>query len=180
VAEAHPIGSPAKRGGIAVALIGAMVAIATPIYVSWEGTRTLPYKDIVGVWTVCSGDTRNVLPGKRVTEAECDARTRAILEEFGAGVARLSPGIEESPYEWAAHTIFAANVGLAAYERSSVRRLYNAGQHRAACRFLRNYRMAGGKVVQGLINRREGTDERIGEYELCLVGAIPADGTVAR
>lgn len=169
-----------KKGGIAAALVAAMVAIATPVYVSWEGAETMPYRDIVGVWTVCSGDTRDVVPGKRLSEADCDRRTRAILEEYGATVARLAPGIEQSPYEWAAHTIFAANVGVGAYGKSSVRRLHNAGQHRAACRFLREYRKAGGRVVKGLINRREGTDERIGEYELCLVGAIPADGAVAR
>jgi lysozyme len=152
-----------------------MVAIATPIYVGWEGTRTLPYQDIVGVWTVCSGDTRNVVPGKRLTEAECNQRTEAILEEYGEGVAKLSPGIENNPYEWAAHTIFAANVGLGNYGNSTVRRLYNAGQHRLACRHIRDWRKAGGQVVPGLINRRNGTNANVGEYELCLVGAIPAD-----
>lgn len=166
---------PANRKGVAAALLAAMIAIATPVYVGWEGTRTLPYKDIVGVWTVCSGDTRSVVPGKRLTDAECDRRTQAILSEYGSDVAALSPGIERSPYEWAGHTIFAANVGVGAYGRSSVRRLYVQGRHRQACRFIREYRNAGGKPVQGLINRRNGTDARVGEYELCLVGAIPAD-----
>lgn len=172
---ASPPPSNLRRGGIAAAAVAAMVAIATPIYVGWEGNEPMPYRDIVGVWTVCSGDTRNVVPGRRLSQAECDARTSRIMEEYGAAVARLSPGIANSPYEWSAHTIFAANVGVGAYERSSVRRLYNAGRHRAACRFLREYRKAGGRVVQGLINRREGTDHLPGEYELCLVGAIPAD-----
>jgi lysozyme len=166
---------PPNRKGAAAALLAVMVAIAAPVYVGWEGTRTLPYKDIVGVWTVCSGDTRNVVPGKRLTDAECDRRTGAILEEYGSAVAASSPGIDRSPYEWAAHTIFAANVGVGAYRRSTVRKLYNEGKHRQACRFIREYRNAGGKPVTGLINRRNGTDARVGEYELCLVGAIPAD-----
>lgn len=160
------------KAGIALA---AMLAIATPIYTSVEGTRTLPYKDIVGVWTVCSGDTRDVVPGEAQTPAQCDARTKAILSDFGSGVETAAPGIENSPYEWAAHTIFAANVGMGNYRQSSVRRLYNAGHHRLACRAMRQYRLAGGKVAQGLVNRRDGTDDKIGEYELCNVGAIPAD-----
>jgi lysozyme len=168
--------SKPSRKGIAAALLAMMLAIATPVYVGWEGVRTLPYQDIVKVWTVCSGDTRNVVPGQRLTEAECDRRTQAILTEFGTDVAALSPGIEHSPYEWAAHTIFAANVGIGAYSRSTVRKLYIQGKHRQSCRFIREYRNAGGRPVTGLINRRNGTDARVGEYELCLVGAIPADG----
>lgn len=170
--------APAKappKAGIAAALLAAMVAIATPVYVGWEGVRTMPYRDLVNKWTVCSGDTRNVVPGKRLTEAQCDERTKAILEQYGDGVAKLSPGIESSPYEWAAHTIFAANVGLGNYSISSVRRLYRSGRHRRACRSIRDWRKAGGKIVPGLVNRRNGTDANIGEYELCLVGAIPAD-----
>lgn len=168
---------PSKVSGKTKAGVGiaAMIAIALPIYTGWEGTKTMPYKDIVGKWTVCSGDTRNVVPGKRLTQQECDQRTKAILNEFGEDVQKDSPGIEKSPYEWAGHTIFAANVGMGNYAKSSVRRLYNAGQHRNACRAIRLYGKAGGKVVTGLLNRRDGTDERVGEYELCLVGAIPAD-----
>lgn len=152
-----------------------MAAIAGPVYVSHEGTKTLPYRDIVGVWTVCSGDTRNVVPGKRLTDSECETRTKNILSEFGTEVAKASPGIHEYPYEWAAHTIFSANIGVAGYSKSTVRKLYIEGEHRRACRFIRNYKYAGGKPVSGLVNRREGTDDKIGEYELCLADAIRRD-----
>ncbi len=160
---------------IASALVAAMIAVAGPIYVAHEGTKTLPYKDIVGVWTVCSGDTRNVVPGKRLSEEECNRRTENILIEFGAEVAQANPTIVDYPNQWAAHTIFAANIGVAGYRKSTVLRLDIAGKHRQACRFLRNYKMAGGKPVTGLINRREGTDDKIGEYELCLADAIERD-----
>lgn len=155
------------------ALLASMALIATPIYTSWEGSKNLPYRDIVGVWTVCSGDTRNVTPGKRETNEECAERTSKILVEYGTEVATLSPGIENSPYEWAAHTIFAANVGTGAYSKSSIRRLYNQGKFVEACRAIRLYDKAGGKTVIGLKNRRAGEGDRIGEYELCLGGAIP-------
>lgn len=158
-----------------VAGLALMVAIATPIYKGWEGTVNMPYKDIVGVWTVCSGDTRNVTPGKRQTDAECDARTEKILNEYGTEVAKLSPGIEEFPYEFAAHTIFTANLGVGTYTKSSVRREYNLGHHRIACRAILLYTKAGGRDVIGLKNRRAGTNDRVGEYELCLADAIHND-----
>lgn len=162
----------AKQKGAAAAL-AAMLAIATPIYAVWEGEKLLPYKDVIGVWTVCSGDTRNVIPGQAQTREQCRERTKNILIEFGTEVARLSPGIEDSPLEWSAHTIFAANVGMGNYGKSSVRRFYNSGDFRNACRAMRLYDKAGGRVFVGLQNRRGGTPTMLGEYELCLGGAIP-------
>ena len=74
------------------ALLAAMVAVATPIYVGWEGSENKAYRDIVGVLTICSGDTRNVRPGQVATDAECNDRTAAIMEEYGTDVYKLSPG----------------------------------------------------------------------------------------
>ncbi|STH74213.1 phage lysozome [Escherichia coli] len=37
-----------------------------------EGVSYIPYKDIVGVWTVCHGHTgKDIMLGKTYTEAEC-------------------------------------------------------------------------------------------------------------
>lgn len=152
--------------------IAAMVAIAAPFIGMWEGKRNNPYLDSVGVKTVCYGETR--VPMRHYTDAQCTALLEKALEEFGPGVAKLSPGIEDSPYQWAAHTSFAYNIGIGAYSRSSVRTLFNKGDYVAACRFMKRYKYAGGRVLLGLQYRREGKGERIGESELCLVGAIPA------
>lgn len=152
-----------------------MAAITTGIYIDHEGEVRKAYQDVVGVWTVCSGDTRNVTPGMVLTEEECRRRTEKIMEEYGTAVAEENPDIIDYPYEWGAHTSFAANVGVAGYKRSGVNRLYKNGKHRLACRFMMKYKFAGGKVFTGLVNRRAGTNEKIGEYELCLVDAIPRD-----
>jgi lysozyme len=163
--------SKVPRSTIAAAVAG-MALLATPIYTMWEGNKEIPYKDIVGVWTVCSGDTRNVVPGVRQTPKQCAERTQNILVEYGSSVVTMSPGIEKYPYEWAAHTIFSANIGLSAYGKSSIRRLYNEKKYVEACRAMRLYDKAGGRVVLGLVNRRAGEGSRIGEYELCLGGAV--------
>lgn len=162
-----------KASPLALAF-AAMTAIAVPQWETWEGVERLAYRDIVNVLTICSGDTRNVFEGQYATEAECRKRTAAIMVEFGGGVMKASPGIEASPYEWAAHTTFAGNVGLAGYRRSSTYRLFNTKRRVEACRAMKLWNKAGGRVVRGLVNRREGDGSRIGESELCLVGAIPA------
>lgn len=172
---ARPTARPTKSAGTGMAaLFAAMIAVAVPQWEKWEGSERIAYRDIVGVLTICSGDTRNVREGQVASEAECQERTARIMMDFGGGVRAASPGIENSPYEWAAHTTFAGNIGLAGYRRSSTHRLFVTGHRVQACRAMRLWNKAGGRVVRGLVNRREGEGDRIGEYELCLAGAVPA------
>jgi lysozyme len=100
------------------------------------------------------------------------------FQRYALTVARLSPGIEDSPYEWAAHSSLAYNAGEAAYAGSSVRKLFNAGRRVEACRAIKLYRMSGGQVLPGLVYRREGQGKRVGESELCLAGAVPAEFSI--
>ena len=163
-----------QAGGALGAAIAAMALIATPIYEKLEGKKNNPYRDVIGVWTVCSGETRVQM--RKYTDAECAEMTRKILQDdFGPKVAKLNPSIVDYPIQFASHTIFAANVGMGNYEKSSVLRLDKQGQHRNACRAMRLYDKAGGRKVTGLVNRREGTNTMLGEYELCLSEAIERD-----
>lgn len=167
-----PNKSAAKGAGVGAA-IAAMLVIATPYIAGWEGKRNTPYLDAVGVETVCYGETRVEM--RTYSDAECQALLNEAVQEFGAGVAKLSPGIDNSPYEWAAHTSLAFNVGLGTYAKSSVRRQFNSGDRVEACRSIRKFKYAGGKVLMGLVYRREGDGKRLGEYEICLAGAVPAE-----
>lgn len=161
-----------KTSGYAAAA-AAMLAIATPFVAGWEGTETKPYWDNFGkVWTVCTGETN--VPMREYTLAECEAMFGKSFMKYADKVAELSPGISDSPYEWAAHSSLAYNVGPTLYSKSSVRSLFNKGKRVEACRAIRLYQKSGGKVLKGLVYRREGHLERIGEYELCLAGAVPA------
>ena len=167
--------SKKKKVGIAAAAVAAMVAIATPVITTWEGVRTDPYRDSVGVATVCVGETRVVM--RSYSLQECKAMLAGAIPDYAIPVAKLSPGIEDSPYEWAAHTSLAYNIGVGAYGKSSIRRLFNQGERRAACRFFARYNRAGGRVLKGLDFRRNGDGQRIGEIEVCMVGAVQAELT---
>ena len=162
-----------RKAGIAAAALAAMTAIATPLLIQWEGVRTTPYRDSVGIETVCVGETRVEM--RRYTLAECKAMLEEGIDDFAIPVAELSPGIEDSPYEWAAHTSLAYNIGVGAYGNSSVRRLFNQGKRREACKFFARYNRAGGRVLKGLDFRRNGDAQRIGEIEVCMVGAVQAE-----
>ncbi|WP_440136608.1 glycoside hydrolase family protein, partial [Escherichia coli] len=62
---------PSLRKAVAAAIGGGAIAIASVLITGpsgndgLEGVRHNPYKDIVGVWTVCYGHTgKDIIPGK--------------------------------------------------------------------------------------------------------------------
>ena len=146
-----------KSGALALVSAGLIAAVS-----QLEGTRYVPYEDVVGIWTVCEGYAgRDVVRGKTYTRAECDALTRGQLAEHGAAVLRCaSVPIKQNEYD--AYTLFAYNAGGAAFCGSSLLKKLNAGDHIGACNGLLAWDMAGGKHVPGLLKRRQF------ERDLCL------------
>lgn len=61
----------------------------------------------------------------------------------------------------------AFNIGTPAFCRSTVSRLFRAGQDRAACQAFGRWVYVGSRRVQGLVNRRAA------EVRLCLRGVRP-------
>jgi lysozyme len=135
-----------------------MLAIVPP----WEGKRNDPYQDIVGVWTVCYGETR--VPMRRYSDAECDEMLAQGLGDFAQGVLKRNPNLRDRPNQLAAATSLAYNIGVGAYNHSTVARRFDAGDWRGGCDAILMWNKAGGKVVRGLVNRRNH------EREICLKG----------
>ncbi len=85
--------SPSLRKAVAAAIGGGAVAIASVLITGpggndgLEGVSYIPYKDIVGVWTVCHGHTgKDIMPGKTYTEAECKALLNNYRMDFSGFV----------------------------------------------------------------------------------------------
>lgn len=145
-----------KKGGAALALCCALVG-------GFEGLRTVAYRDVVGVPTICFGETRGVKIGDRRTAEECRTMLGDRLIEFSAGVDRcLTRRVPDKTY--AAFVSFAYNVGTGAFCGSTLVRKANAGDLAAACNELLKWDKAGGRRVAGLTRRRR--EERA----LCLEG----------
>jgi len=143
------------------------LAIATAAVAGFEGLRTLAYRDPVGIPTACFGETRNIRMGMRFTVEQCEGLLADRLLEFDDGVTRCT-FVYLPPERRAAMVSFAYNVGEAAYCRSSMVQLLNAGRTREACDELMRYvkaRKAGILVtLNGLVKRRAI------EREMCLKG----------
>ena len=149
-----------------------------------EGVRQKPYRDVVGLWTVGVGHLmypeQAALPNKNNAKPEYTGQCRedfAIkfedfrifpmeevdgilkhdLARFESGVERLCP-VELTQGEFDALCSFAFNVGLGALQRSTLRAKVNRNDKEGAAEEFAKYTKAGGKVYQGLVNRRK--DER--------------------
>ena len=90
---------------------------------------------------------------------EVDALLSADLSRFEQGVARLCPDSTGNQNQFDALVSFSFNVGLGTLQRSSVRSAYNQGYLTEAGDNLLKYVRGGGKVLPGLVKRRN--DERV-------------------
>jgi len=152
------------RNKIIAAASGGALAIAAAMIPALEGDEHKPYQDITGVWTVCYGHTGpDIIRSKNYTESECKTLLDKDLQPFSRSVAR-SVKVPATEYQKAALITFSYNVGISAFEKSTLLKDLNAKRYQQACNGLRNWVYAGGKKWQGLINRREV------EREVCLMG----------
>ncbi|VEB97303.1 Phage-related lysozyme (muraminidase) [Cedecea lapagei] len=150
--------NPALRKAIAGVSGAGAIAIATVMLSGnggLEGREYVAYKDVVGVLTVCDGHTgKDIIPGKRYTDKECDALTKADLTRIAK---QVDPAIKVPTTETqrAAIYSFAYNVGATATINSTLMKKLNAKDYAGACDELRRWTYAGGRQWKGLINRRE-------------------------
>jgi len=151
----------------------AVAAIVATTLTGFEGFRQNAYPDPATKgypWTACMGETRltdgkPIRPGMKFTVEECKAMLLARADEFGQAVERCVPSAINMPAKrYVAHLSLAYNIGTGAYCKSSVARLQNAGQPKAACDAFMKWNRAAGIVFPGLTRRR--AEERA----MCLEG----------
>ncbi|AYC20054.1 Lysozyme RrrD [Dickeya dianthicola] len=152
------------KNRLITAATGGAMAIAVALIQNFEGVRYTPYRDVVGVLTVCYGHTGpDIIPRKTYTEAECQALLRSDLQPVFSTIDQVVT-VPMPDARRAALASFAYNVGTGALTRSTMLRKLNAGDTSEACEELLRWNKAGGREWKGLTNRREV------ERELCLAG----------
>lgn len=120
----------------------------------YEGCELKAYRDSVGVLTIGFGDTENVTEGMVITREEAEDRLERRLDrDFEPGVrAAISASIRQEQFD--AMVCLAYNIGVGAFAKSTLVKLFNAGDIQlAADQFLR-WDKAGGKSLKGLRRRR--------------------------
>lgn len=142
--------------------------VAALFIAGWEGMKHVPYLDAVNVPTVCAGHTQSVDMKKIYSEKECYHLLDKDTLIAAKAVDRLID-VPLSENQKVALISFTFNVGEGALAKSTMRRLFNAGQHDAACRQMPRWVYAKGKRLRGLERRRAA------EMALCLQPDAPQE-----
>jgi lysozyme len=147
----------------------------------YEGFRSRPYLCPAHIWTIGYGHVlyqeqirlpmirvegketpmiRKEFPLKpednRVwTKTEIDELFRADVGAFERGVLRLIPGVVGRQGSFDALVSISFNFGLGNLQRSTIRMRANRGDWEGAAEAFRVWTKGGGKVLPGLVKRRE-------------------------
>lgn len=142
-------------------MIELAVDVAAALIRRWEGLRMRPYLCSAGVPTIGYGATYYE-DGRRVTLMDqpiTRERAEALLlwmvrTRYLPSVIRLCPGAANSD-QLAALIDFAYNLGAGNLSASNLRRRVNARDYGSVPAELRKWVRAGGRVLRGLVLRRE-------------------------
>ena len=136
----------AKIGAAAAALVVSTVAI-------YEGTVLRSYRDPIGIVTACTGHTGPELRmGQTFTKEQCTEMLYVDLLKHAQALECVKRPMTDG--QKAAFLSFAFNLGNSAFCGSTLVRKANAGDMPGACAELSRWTYAGGKQLQGLVNRR--------------------------
>ncbi|OTG65845.1 lysozyme [Acinetobacter silvestris] len=125
----------------------------------FEGKRLVAYDDGVGVWTIGFGTTIHsngirVKKGDTCTEAQAKAYMAHDLKKFEQAV-NDAVNVPLNQNQFDALVSLTYNTGAGAFKDSTLLKRLNAGDYQAAANQFDVWVKAGGKTMQGLVNRRK-------------------------
>ena len=125
---------------------------------AFEGLALVPYRDVTGFPTVGYGhllarEAAAPLPAAAITPEDADALLRHDLARCASALNRLVVVALRSR-ETAALLSFIFNLGVGAFQASTLRARLNRGERREAAEEFPRWVHAGGRRVPGLVRRR--------------------------
>lgn len=122
------------------------------IVMSFEGCRLDAYVCPAGKLTIGYGHTGDVKPGDHITQHQAEAILEVDLQRYEMAVESLASGANAN--QFSAMVSFAFNVGVKAFEESTLLRKFRAGKALGAAEEFMRWTHAGGVELPGLVKRR--------------------------
>jgi lysozyme len=119
----------------------------------YEGCRLNAYKCPAGVWTIGYGSTAGVKEGQVISQAQAEALFDKDIQRFVDGV-NQAVKVELNQNQFDALVSFAYNCGVGALQKSTLLEYVNKRQFDKASVEFEKWNKGGGKVLQGLVSRR--------------------------
>ena len=130
----------------------------TEILKYFEGCKLTAYQDSVGVWTIGYGHTKGVYDGMTITQDQAEQMLLSELEEYEGYIENMVT-VPLTQNQFDALVVWVYNLGPTNFKNSTLLKELNAGNYNAAGQEITRWNKAGGKVLAGLVKRREAEAE---------------------
>ncbi|AWK83836.1 lysozyme [Photobacterium damselae] len=136
------------------------LAIAIALTGGFEGYSYYAYQDSGGVWTACFGETAGIKPGDKFSRTECERMLATSLDKHNAPIRKIPQQLPLSVHLAALDMTY--NIGVSAFERSTMYRYLLNSDYSNACREISRWRYVAGQDCSvrsnncyGIVRRRE-------------------------
>ncbi len=120
----------------------------------FEGCKLEAYQCAAGVWTIGYGSTKDVKEGDTLTQKEADNLLLHEMQEYEGYIKELVKiPLKQNQFDALVSWVF--NLGPANLKASTMLKFLNAGDYHLIPSQIKRWNKANGKVLEGLIRRRE-------------------------
>ena len=120
----------------------------------FEGCKLESYKCAAGVWTIGYGSTKGISENMQISQERADMLLLEDLENFEQ-IVNDSVNVDLKQNEFDALVSWTFNLGGGNLQSSTMLKVLNNKKYDEVPFQLKRWNKAGGKVLQGLIRRRE-------------------------
>ena len=120
----------------------------------FEGCELKAYQDSVGVWTIGYGHTKGVEEGQEITQDEAEDMLASELDEY-EGYIRDMVECDLEQCQFDALVAWVYNLGPTNLRSSTMLKRLNKKDFDDVPNQIKRWDKAGGKVLAGLVRRRE-------------------------
>lgn len=120
----------------------------------FEGCELEAYQDAVGVWTIGYGHIKGVKEGMTITKEQAEEMLLEELVEYENYVLEaVNHQLDQCMFD--ALVSWTYNLGPSNLNASTMLKVLNAGNYEGVPEQIKRWNKAGGKVLTGLVRRRE-------------------------
>jgi lysozyme len=120
----------------------------------FEGCELKAYRCAANVLTIGYGSTKGVKEGDSITQEDADKLLMHEIKEYEGYVNDLvEVDLEQNQFDALVSWVF--NLGPAKLKSSTLLKVLNAKDYEGVPAQIKRWNKAGGKVLQGLVRRRE-------------------------
>ena len=120
----------------------------------FEGCELKAYQCSAGVWTIGYGHTKDVVEGMEITQEQAEQMLVDELHEYESYIYKyVTVALSQNQFDALVSWVY--NLGPANLSASTMLKVLNSGEYEDVPAQMKRWNKAGGKVLEGLIRRRE-------------------------